>query len=129
AVLSESSRPPLAKIYWKPMIAKILLIGCGDIALRLAARLPAEHFQCSGLRRQPERLPEAIHGIGWDLNSADLPGLAQRIQGFDVVVFTPVPNSRDEAGYRQAYVDNLEKIIASLGEQPPRLLLLVSSSS
>jgi nucleoside-diphosphate-sugar epimerase len=113
------------------MITKVLLIGCGDIALRLAGRLPADAFQCYGLRRHVERLPSAVRSIAWDLNRGAA-GLAERIAGFDVVVITLVPNTRDAAGYRQAYVENLQKIIAGLEAGlggNPKLVLLVSSTS
>jgi nucleoside-diphosphate-sugar epimerase len=110
------------------MIAKILLIGCGDIAIRLTGKLPRERFEFHGLRRRVDKLPSHIRGIAWDLNEPH--GLDQRIQGFDVVVITPVPNSRDEAGYRLAYQTNVAKIVQAL-ESParkPKLVVLVSST-
>lgn len=110
------------------MITKILLIGCGDIAIRLSRQLLGREFEFHGLRRSVEKLPDHIHGVAWDLNQAE--GLAERVQGFDVVVITPVPNRRDEAGYRQAYQENVAKIVHALEQSTskPRLVILVSST-
>ncbi|MCW8195635.1 NAD(P)H-binding protein [Proteobacteria bacterium 005FR1] len=110
------------------MIAKILLIGCGDIAIRLSRELAAPELEFYGLRRSVDKLPSHIRGIAWDLNREQ--GLANRIQGFDVVVITPVPNSRDESGYRQAYEHNVGKIVRALesSSAKPKLAILVSSS-
>lgn len=106
------------------MRKRVLLISCGDIGLRLAARLPEQDYQVHALRRDISALPAGIEGIQWDLNNSD--GLAERIAGFDVVVITPVPNSRDEAGYRQAYETNIRAIVQAL--ERPELVILVSSS-
>ncbi|MEX1032380.1 MAG: sugar nucleotide-binding protein [Cellvibrionaceae bacterium] len=111
------------------MITKVLLISCGDIAIRLARLLPPDRFRCHGLRRRPERLPFTIEGIGWDLSRAE--GLAERIADFEVVVITPVPSSRDAAGYRRAYVGNMQNIVAGLeaASAKAKLTLFVSSTS
>lgn len=111
------------------MITKILLIGCGDIAIRLAARLSPQHFECHGLRRRPEHLPSGIRPIAWDLGRAE--GLDERIAGFDIVVVTLVPASRDAAGYQQAYIENMDKIVTGLetASQKPKLVLFISSTS
>jgi len=110
------------------MKQKILLLGCGDIGLRLAARLPEDRYELSGLRRNIAALPTRIKGIQWDLNDAE--GLDQILCGFDVVVVTPVPNSPDEAGYRQAYDRNIKAIVRALEScrRQPALVILVSSS-
>lgn len=111
------------------MIAKLLLIGCGDIAVRLANRLAPKGFECHGLRRHPEQMPPYIQPIAWDLDRSD--GLAEQIAGFDVVVITLVPGSRDATGYRKAYVENMEKIVTALESRPgkPPLVFFVSSTS
>lgn len=111
------------------MITKVLLIGCGDIAIRLAGFLPPGRFECHGLRRHIEHLPPHIHGIAWDLNCRE--GLADRVSGFDVVVISLVPNFRHAEGYQQTWVENTRNIVASLeaGSAKPKLVLFVSSTS
>lgn len=111
------------------MITKVLLIGFGDVALRLAGLLPRDTFECHGLRRHTEHLPPPIHGIAWDLNCSE--GLAERIAGFDIVVITVVPNSRDAVGYQQAWAENTKNIVAGLetGPSKPKLVLFASSTS
>lgn len=104
------------------------MVGCGDIGIRLAGRLPAGRFQCHGLRRHPEQLPAGITPVQCDLSAEENLRLDD---AFDLAVITPVPAERSDAGYRQAYVTNLAKVIAALESQasPPQAVLLVSSTS
>lgn len=110
------------------MQKKVLLVSCGDIGIRLAARLPSDRYQVSALRRNTSALPETVKGIQWDLNQDQ--GLAEKIEGFDFVVITPVPNTRDEAGYRQAYEKNIATLVQALesDSRQPELVIVVSSS-
>lgn len=110
------------------MRKKVLLLSCGDIGQRLASRLNTDGYEFWGLRRNTAALPATIKGIQWDLNGPE--GLDEIICGFDIVVITPVPNSRDEAGYRQAYDHNIKAIVRALEacSSQPELVILVSSS-
>lgn len=110
------------------MRKKVLLISCGDIGLRLADRLPDDGYEFAALRRNTAVLPEQVSGIQWDLNQSQ--GLAEKIGGFDFVVITPVPNTPDEAGYRQAYEKNVAALVQALSShsRKPELVILVSSS-
>ncbi|WP_458618501.1 NAD(P)H-binding protein [Gilvimarinus sp. F26214L] len=98
------------------------------MAIRLADQL-GDDYACHGLRRHTDKLPPTIRPIAWDLDQHE--GLAERIGGFDVVVITLVPGSRDEAGYRRTYVENLRAILAALEASPrkPRQVIFVSSTS
>lgn len=110
------------------MKKKTLLLGCGDIGLRLAALLAKDDYELFGLRRNVAALPPHIKGIQWDLN--ETAGLEKIICGFDVVVITPVPNTADEAGYRRAYDQNIKAVVRALEScsARPDLVILVSSS-
>ncbi len=104
------------------------MIGCGDVAIRVAAQL-GDDFQCIGVRRHIAALPASIKGISCDLNNG-LPreALPPRI---DYVIITLVPGERSENGYRQAYGDNLRGIIAtlmSLSSRPKRVFFVSSTS-
>ena len=106
------------------------MIGCGDIAQRVAAQLGVEHFHCAGLRRDTKRLVTGIAPLALDLNQpGDYdPAL---FAGYDLVLLTLTPNQRNEAGYRQAYITNLQKVLRALGSasHPPSRLLFMSSTS
>lgn len=107
---------------------KLLLLGCGDIAQRLASRL-GEKYTITGVRRQPRPVP------GLELLQADCRALddMRRVlqQPQDVIVMTMTPSDSSDLGYQQAYVDTMKTLLQALSEQAyqPRLILLVSSTS
>ncbi len=125
------------------------MVGCGDIAIRLANQLIRDQsisattsskdsanenlLELYGLRRNIDLLPKAIQGITCDLNTiADLKECLSGVDNhFDIAVITLVPNERSDEGYRQAYVENLDKIIHGLESlpSPPKRIFLVSSTS
>jgi nucleoside-diphosphate-sugar epimerase len=104
----------------------VLLVGCGDIAQRLALLLENK-WQLTGLRRHPESLPSSIAPLAADLcDSASVSkALAGRI--FDYVVVTLTPGERTEARYQQVYIEGTRNLLATLQGAPK--LLFVSSTS
>lgn len=110
--------------------AKLLIIGCGDIGIRLAGLLPVAEYQVSGLRRNTLSLPEIIIPIACDLNDSQSINAALS-NHYDHIVITLTPNQRDEAGYKQMYASNVKAIINALNinQQQPSRLLFVSSTS
>jgi nucleoside-diphosphate-sugar epimerase len=107
---------------------KCLLLGFGDIARRLSARL-IQKFAVTGVRRQPETIP------GLAIKQADSTCLNDMIEvvaeGFDVIVLTMTPSKMSDAGYEQAYVKTAKVLLAALATQvhQPRLIVFVSSTS
>ena len=80
----------------------VLIVGCGDLGLRLGLQLRAEGWRVSAMRRRSHQLPEDFNAIQGDYTQrADLEGLVS-LQP-DYVVFTPLPTARDSAGYYQGY--------------------------
>jgi len=112
------------------MITKLLLLGCGDIAIRLANILSNTEMKCYGMRRDISKLPGNIEGIQQDFTS--LRGFNRQLEkGFDVVVITLVPSERSEEAYRKMYVESLEAMVRSLESTTisPKFVLFVSSTS
>ena len=109
----------------------ILLVGCGDIAQRLALLLEnpllENKYQLMGLRRHPESLPPAIAPLAADL--CDSASVSKALAGrtFDYVVVTLTPGERTEARYQQVYVEGTRNLLAALDGAPK--LLFVSSTS
>lgn len=106
---------------------KILLLGYGDIAARLARQLSSEHYEVVGARRTPSEDPQVT------MLAADACDVSQvtdllRI-GFDAVVVTMTPSQRSEQGYRDSYLLSVEALLAAgkkTGAQP--FVLWVSST-
>lgn len=109
-----------------PARPSILLVGCGDIAQRLALLL-ADDYQLTGLRRHPECLPATIEPLAADLCDAFSVSAALAGRTFDYVVVTLTPGERTEVRYRQVYVEGTKHLLAALQGQPR--ILFVSSTS
>lgn len=110
------------------MAERILLAGCGDLGLRVAARLLACGHEVWALRRRP--LPEKLPGLRW--LGADLAtphGLGGLPAGVARLVYLPAPDVRDRATYRALFVDGLRHLLAALDARALQQVLLVSSSA
>lgn len=106
---------------------RILVAGCGKLGGAIASRLAGE-AEVFGLRRNPDRVPAEITGIGADLTrpetlTGNLPGQ------LDIVLYCLTPSSYDEQGYRNAYVAGLQNLLGALGDHALRHLFFISSTS
>ncbi len=108
---------------------KILLVGCGDIATRLASQLPVASCDITGLRRRAVGA-EGVRMVAGDVvDTAAIAALLQ--QGFDYIVVTLTPGQRGEQGYRDSYYRGMNSLLAAIAisGKTPRCLLFVSSTS
>ena len=106
---------------------RILVAGCGKLGGAIASRLNTS-ATVFGLRRNPDRVPQGIQGIGADLTRPEtLSG--QLPQGLDIIIYCLTPSSYDLQGYRDAYVTGLTNLLHALGDQSLKRLFFVSSSS
>ena len=87
---------------------QVMVIGFGDLARRLVPKLSgvAEIF---GVSRRPELLPEGVKAVFGDYTQRDTLGAVASLTP-DVVIFTPVPASRDLEGYRLGYAEAARNI-------------------
>ncbi|RRV09166.1 SDR family oxidoreductase [Pseudomonas sp. v388] len=107
----------------------VLIAGCGDIGSRTAQRLLADGWTVHGLRRDTSQLPAGIAAVAGDLFDSRLPAHWPQTP-IDYLVYCATPSQRDEAGYRQAYVEGLQNVLgwlARCGQQPKRVLFVSSS--
>ena len=108
-------------------VPTILIAGCGDVG-GIAARLLMDGgHTVYGLRRRTALLPEGVHPVAADLISGA--GFEQMPQKADSLVYMASANERTEAGYRQAYVDGLARMLATEVGQSAACVLFVSSTS
>lgn len=109
---------------------RVLILGCGDLGVRLAARLPQDQYQVVGVRRSSVPDNPFIHYRRCDLSE---PGALHQLlaEPAEIIVITMTPTERSDEGYRRAYVDTCAALINSLKahRQTPRLILFVSSTS
>ena len=108
---------------------KILFAGCGDIGSRSASRL-ATDFDCFGLKRNPQTLPDFISPLAGSMTDLDLM-VEVLSQGFDVLVATLTPDGFTPEAYQRAYVDSAKTLATAMAltSSVPKLVIWVSSTS
>lgn len=110
-------------------MAKILIAGCGYVGSALAERLVAGPHEVWGLRRRPLMMPLGVQPIEADLAVArtlrDLP------RDLEFIVYSAAPSGGDDAHYRTAYVEGVNRLLEALAEQHqrPRRIFFLSSTS
>ncbi|MBD8879047.1 NAD(P)H-binding protein [Rhodanobacter sp. 7MK24] len=110
------------------MAERILLAGCGDVGLRVAAGLLARGDEVWALRRSPLR--ENVPGLRWlGVDLTEPRTLGNLPAGIDRVVYLPAPDVRDKAAYRALFVDGLRHLLEALDTHALKQVLLVSSSA
>lgn len=100
-------------------MSRLLIAGAGDVGLALAAHLVANGHAVATLNRSGRSVDGATvvrANLGDPATLTDLPAT-------DVVVLTTAPPSRDEAGYRLAYVDGPRHLLDALPIPPGRVVL------
>ena len=107
---------------------KVLLIGFGDLARRLAPLVAADGSEVSALRRTPGAVP-GIRLFSGDCRDGAL--LRRALQGQDAVVVTLTPGAFTEEAYRDTYVAGARALAEALadGAVKPRRVIWVSSTS
>ncbi len=87
---------------------KVLLVGFGQLASRLARTLVKKHFQVTGLKRTPLASP-TIDMLYLDLQAPEQ--LSTLSTEFDYVVITLSPDDMSLQGYRQSYFSNVKNLL------------------
>ena len=106
-------------------MAKILIVGCGDVGGRVAAALAGRGHEIYGLRRSAFSIPgvHALRGDVCDAASLQFPA------GLDYVFIALSPDVAGEDAYRRVYLDGTRNVLAALDGQRLRHVFLVSSTS
>lgn len=105
-------------------MAKILMIGLGDLGSRLAERLLKAGHEVHGLRRG-EGAPAGVQLWRGDVSSP----VPLVVPTADYVVVALTPGAMTDDAYRQTYVLGMRHLLAALQGRPPRRLFFVSSTA
>ena len=104
---------------------KVVVIGCGDIGITLAAGLNLIGVAVYGVRRQAQRLPSTIIPIPADVTSPiSLQALSEH--SFDTAIITLTPGEYSQARYELIFERGVANVLAVL---QARHVIFVSSSS
>ena len=105
-------------------MAKILIIGCGDIGNRLARVLADNGHEITGLKRHPPEDNGIINYVAADITDAGtLTGLSE---DFEQIFFIVSADGRNDKSYQAVYETGLDNVLAKFPAQP---WLFVSSTS
>ncbi|MEO0493392.1 MAG: SDR family NAD(P)-dependent oxidoreductase [Actinomycetota bacterium] len=97
----------------------VLIVGAGDTGLTLANVLTSAGLGVSTLNRSGRSVEGATALVG-DLSD---PTTLTDLPAANVVVFTTAPPTRDDDGYRIAYVDGPRRLLDALPMEPARAIL------
>ncbi len=101
-----------------------VVIGAGDLGLRLSALRVAAGDAVFALRRRQLPMPDGVQAIQGDLfYASDVSKLPDRP---DWLVFCATPDNRNESSYRKLYVEGLRVCLEVL---QPRQCLFISSTA
>lgn len=109
---------------------QVLIVGCGDIGVRLAQCLPQDAYEVTGLRRNHPADVSFLRYQACNVTNAE--ELAEVLrQDFAVIVITMTPSERSDAGYERAYVQTCRNLVEGLDalDRKPRLVIFVSSTA
>ncbi|MEQ1638084.1 MAG: SDR family oxidoreductase [Methylococcales bacterium] len=110
-------------------MAKLLIVGCGDIGTKLAKTLVSKGHTVTGLKRHPPA--DITPGLSYYAADITVSATLKNLHtDFEQVFFILAPDGRDEASYQKVYIDGLNNLLmhfAEAGVQPP--WFLVSSTS
>ncbi|MCU0755551.1 MAG: SDR family NAD(P)-dependent oxidoreductase [Xanthomonadales bacterium] len=104
----------------------LLVVGAGDLGLRVAAAGVAAGRVVLAIKRTPVALPAGVQGLWGDVAALD-PGLLPAV---DAVLYCLTPDRRDPESYRQCYVERLRGLLALFDQcgHAPRLLFASSTA-
>lgn len=106
-------------------MAKILIVGAGDVGGRLARMLAADGHEVFALRRSLTELP-GVHPIVADVTRPET--LTALPAGLDIVVIALSPGEPGLAAYERVYVEGTRQVMQALAGQTLRHQFWVSST-
>lgn len=111
-------------------MARILIVGAGDVGGRAAVALSAQGHQVWALRRSlPEQRP-SLSGVQTLVADVTRPEtLTQLPNGLDIVITALSPGESGEAAYRRVYVEGTRHLLQALAGQTLLRHFWVSSTS
>lgn len=106
---------------------RLLILGCGDIGIRVGVALTEADWRVTAARRAPEKLPKEFTRHEIDLTRPETyPALNQCPP--DYVLVTPTPQSFDALGYQSGFLGAARHLAAQPWLKHCRRVIWVSST-
>ncbi|MDP2506873.1 MULTISPECIES: NAD(P)H-binding protein [unclassified Oceanobacter] len=107
-------------------MARILIVGAGDVGGTLARQLAQQH-QVWGLRRSSAENSTNLQWIQADVTRPET--LQDLPSGLDLVIYSVASPLFTQEGYHDYYVNGVQHVLEALAPQSVRRFIFVSSSS
>ncbi|MES1989296.1 MAG: NAD-dependent epimerase/dehydratase family protein, partial [Pseudomonadota bacterium] len=92
-------------------MAKVLIVGCGDLGGAVAAQLSATNIQVTGVRRSDVAIC-GVKIIQADITEGSSLDVLKPIQP-DILIYCVAANGQTDEQYKANYVDGLRNVLAT----------------
>ncbi|MCB1706255.1 MAG: epimerase [Halioglobus sp.] len=107
--------------------SSVLIVGCGDLGIRLGSSLVQHGCSVTGARRNPGKLPPGFTGRAADYTQPGSLVFAEQLRpDFVVAIFNPA--DRSVSGYKAGFRSGMRNLLSGLGAHRPRHILMTSST-
>ncbi|MFT5136909.1 MAG: nucleoside-diphosphate-sugar epimerase [Arenicella sp.] len=110
-------------------MARILIVGAGDIGGQLAIKLVQAEHEVWALRRSDKSVGQGVQGIQGDVSEPET--LLDMPSGIDILVYTVASPVFSEEGYHKYYYQGIRHVLHALkaqGQEPKHAFFTSSSS-
>lgn len=107
-------------------MARILIVGAGDVGGTLASALVAQGHEVWGLRRSAQNNNDGIQWLQADVTDPET--LVDLPPNCDLVIYSVASPVFSQEGYHSYYVQGLRNILSALVGEPERIFFVSSSS-
>lgn len=107
--------------------SSVLIVGCGDLGIRVGTSLIKRNCAVTGVRRNTAKLPAGFIGHAANYTQqGSLDFAAQQRPDYVLAIFNPT--DRSVAGYKAGFHTAMSNLLSGLGQHRPRHILMTSST-
>ncbi len=93
-------------------MAKILIIGCGDLGTAIATRLFNAHHTVVGVRQSNQLLPNGMQTIQADVTQPNSLSQLEKVHA-NIIIYCVSASGSSDAQYQASYVQGLKNVLAT----------------
>lgn len=98
-------------------MAKVLIVGCGDLGTEIIVRLATSGHELVGVRKSGKTLPNNLPCIQADVTQSALLKPLHALHP-DIVIYCVSASAQSDDSYRAHYVDGLKHVLATQANNP-----------